>query len=1353
MLWCMIGFGQNYIPNAKTLEKEDRLNHFELESVFKDSRGLIWISTRHGLDSYDGNKFTSWTNGKANDLEKVLNFHEDKAGFIWLLTTTTWSSQPTGISLIDVHTHKIFSFEEKFGYTIDIPFNKIQTITTNLNKDIFICTDRQIYHYSSDHGFNTFPLLDNSPYSINDVAEKTISINVNHKIFTLDFTGQVLDSIDLAPVDPYLESIPVYINDELVYYSKGKGFCLRKGDHFEPLVSKGFKEIAKYKIPINILLSTCAYNKKDNTYWFVRNRNQLLVMHPDKGIVYELNNEIYDIEQIYIDDDGIAWITAKGGLVQMMIDENKFKRFLSTDLAATGELRLTAQSNSTLSIATFNNTLYITSENHDIDQIDEGGKLFKLFPKQPIYSVLELTNKQILFGTEQTLHLYEDKQFMKSIPIGARSIWQKYQNKNDKIWLSSNPSLTFLSNINEQVKTFKNYKDFPAFKGAKVHQLFQKNKNEVLLATTKGVFMFNIDENKIIGHFSSKGEGKYYIPHDIVHHLYRDKQEENVYWLATTEGLVRSNIETFEHQVFNIQSGFPDNVIYAVYEDDFNHLWMSSNYGIIRMNKNNFQVHSYLLNDGITHHEFSQASHHQGKDGMIYFGGLNGVTAFHPKDFSKQQVSKKPIPLEITQFQFFSNQTEELSDKTLELLQEKKIVINPADGFFILDFALLDYKHRSKVLYAYKIEGLDKTWNYTYQNSIRIAHLPYGDYVLKIKGQTHQGNFSEKEIEIPIKVIRPYYLTVWFILFCITVLAGLSYLVYQWRTLQLKEKNQELEELVEERTAQLEADKLVIEKQTKKLKKLDRLKSRFFVNVSHELRTPLTLILSPTQVLLKNIAQLSNHEINKLLSSIQQNAFKLLNLTEQVLQLSKLEAQKLTLENEEVLFYNYFNRFFRSFEPIAKANELDYSIGFQIDKTLLIQLDRKKFEHVVGNLISNALKYTPSKGQVSVNATTIGNQLKIEVKDNGLGIHKDDLPYIFDRYYQTQKEDRWVQGTGIGLALAKELAELFNGKLSVTSEYQKGSSFLFTMPFTVITSANSSNSFETPATNIAVLTNISILSNTLQKEKIVINENENLPQLLVVEDNIELKIFLVLILSKHYHITTADNGQDAIAQLHMMEKLPALILSDIMMPKMDGFELLEKIKNHPKWSRIPIILLTAKTGIEDKLKALTIGIDDYITKPFIIEELFARIENSLNNATHRQQANLEDEAQVNPINDNKIALLPKDSLLINSLNVVLEREIKTNNLRIGDIALELMIGERQLRRRIKLSTGLSPVKYIREFKLNKSRYLLESGQVNNLSEVTYAVGFDTPHYFAAKYEERFGKKPQFYFQQSKTSTD
>ncbi|HEX8023907.1 response regulator [Mucilaginibacter sp.] len=516
------------------------------------------------------------------------------------------------------------------------------------------------------------------------------------------------------------------------------------------------------------------------------------------------------------------------------------------------------------------------------------------------------------------------------------------------------------------------------------------------------------------------------------------------------------------------------------------------------------------------------------------------------------------------------------------------------------------------------------------------------------------------------------------------------------------------------------------------LEKLDAMKTRFFANISHELRTPLTLIMGPAAQLMA----FHNYEDEqrKMLNTIARNSKNLLNVVNELLDLGKLEAGKLTVNAKPVALASFIKTLYQGFASAAEYKEIDYRLINSVDSMLFVSLDQEKFEKITNNLIGNAIKFTPHTGIITVTATIRLDMIEFSVTNTGMGILPDDLPHIFDRYYQGKQDAAPLEGgTGIGLAIVRELTELMGGHIKVENNWGSGVLFKAAIPLKIaneqaIEATVDGNAFKVAWHDLA-------------------STSEQL--ILLVEDHHEMAAYIADILRPLYQLVTANNGREALKRLQELPSTPSLIISDVMMPEMDGFTLLATLKQSPAYCNIPVIMLTALADTRHKLKALHTGVDDYLTKPFLSSELLARAANLINNAAARSGVTHADDDELITLTNGQPAgqpaenadpvLSPADLSWLEELETLVRKYTGKTDLTLAVLSYELAISERQLFRRIKSITGLTPNKYIRAIRLQIAREAIESGKYRTIAEVSYAAGFDTPAYFSKLFKEHYGR--------------
>lgn len=572
-------------------------------------------------------------------------------------------------------------------------------------------------------------------------------------------------------------------------------------------------------------------------------------------------------------------------------------------------------------------------------------------------------------------------------------------------------------------------------------------------------------------------------------------------------------------------------------------------------------------------------------------------------------------PLEINDFKLDINFTRNGNDSLVYVDEKDARGLQHDENNIRFSYTSNSSQAKDKVLFRVFLEGEDDSWS-SWRSELKSSYnsLSYGAYTINVEAKNIHGQRSELH-SLSFRINPPWYLTIWAFLLYITLLSALIWLIVKINSAKLAKRNQMLEKEVQERTEEIsekmeetELAKTEIEKQAIKLREMDKVKTRFFANISHELRTPLTLINAPLEALMDNGDYKDDEVLNETIGVARRNGGRLKSLIDEILDLTKLEAGKLKLIENPVNLKELIELSLERYELGFRAKSIDFKLDFQLQEDFTTNLDGSQASKVINNLLSNALKFTPEEGKVSIDVRSKPNDkslVQIIVKDTGEGIHPDDLPFVFNRFYQSELADKKAEGgTGIGLSLAYELAKLFGGDLHAESKLGKGSKFIFELPKREVDPG-----LVAPMAVIMDKDLLSSLSETIKNysQKFDIEK----PCLLITEDHPEMRAFIAKTLSPFFTIHQAENGRIGLSVLK--EQSIDIVITDVMMPVMDGFELLEAIKADEALHQISIIMLTARADHESRLQALTLGIDDYLTKPFSNAEFLARIKNILEN--------------------------------------------------------------------------------------------------------------------------------------------
>ncbi|MFV0290252.1 MAG: two-component regulator propeller domain-containing protein [Mangrovibacterium sp.] len=825
---------------------------------------------------------------------------------------------------------------------------------------------------------------------------------------------------------------------------------------------------------------------------------------------------------------------------------------------------------------------------------------------------------------------------------------------------------------------------------------------------------------------------------------------------------------------FTENEGLCNDVIYGIEEDHKGNLWVSTDNGLSCFNPQSKKVQNYTQHDGLVNNQFYWQSSFCDKNGYLYFGGINGLNYFDPAAINTSSTASR---LSFTKFSIFGKEVEVGESYHSSVILSKPISDSPSinlsykDAVFSIEFSALNYCLPEKIDYAYQMEGVDQDWVFV-PSSRRFANytnLSGGDYIFKVKSSNSDGIWSDDYISLQIHVIPPFWETFWFNSLVVIFLIGLGLFYIRFRTRRLQEQKEELEKLVQIRTFEIELQKNTLEKQNEQIshqhaellalneevKRVNSQRLRFFTNISHEFRTPLTLIIGSLEQLLNKYKK--EEKDMPLFEVMNRNAQRLLHLINQLLYFRKVENDGLKLQVIQGNMSLFIRRIYESFRELASQREIEFSYQVENDVTES-WFDSEKIEHILYNLLSNAFKHTPMCGAISlqlnfhlhdISSPLASPSVEIKVTDNGKGISDEHLPKIFNRYYKLEEnriED--YNSTGIGLDLTAEMVEALHGKIKVESTLGKGSTFTVYLPYT----SESYDPNELLSEHVPISLDLSENLKSLQLEisseqhllsqqaEIAVNDlscTSEKPTVLLVEDNADLRFFLSELFIENYQIMEAVDGEMALTLTQQFS--PDLIISDVMMPNLNGVELCKCLKGNLSTCHIPIILLTAKNMEEDYLIGLEAGADDYITKPFNLAILRAKIKNII--AARNQVKQLLSSPK--PVLPQEVTKNKVDVEFIARAYRVLEDKLNSTDFSADQFALEMLVSKSLLYKKIKLLTNMSITDFINTYKLKKAAQLIQTSSLT-MAEIAFQSGFNDPKYFSRIFKKFYEISPSDY---------
>ncbi len=648
-------------------------------------------------------------------------------------------------------------------------------------------------------------------------------------------------------------------------------------------------------------------------------------------------------------------------------------------------------------------------------------------------------------------------------------------------------------------------------------------------------------------------------------------------------------------------------------------------------------------------------------------------------------------------------------------------------------FQALTFVHPEGVRYQYRFDGED--WEETSLNFVNYNRFRIGTHLLEIRAKKYNSDWSPIQ-KIEIVATPPFWFTWWALLLYVLALTGGVYAIVKWRSRKLEKDKLRLEHIVAKRTHELEQQKEEIASQAEQLKEMDQVKSRFFSNISHEFKTPLTLIIGPAEKLL-TVKKLS--PVKTYSQYILANAHRLMKLINQLMDVSKIDSGKMPLHLTSGNLITFLSQVFHSFELLAQQKNIQMELQMS-EENMVGEFDEDKLEKIFFNLLSNALKFTPEQGKVVLSLEQVDDQVKVKVSDSGAGIAPDQLPFIFDRFYQADDSGtRTHEGTGIGLALVKELVDLHQGTIEVTSELNQGTIFTVCLPFV---STNASVEALAMLEQANISEDHSMLQ-TLEPEEKLSNEAVTTTAqntILVVEDNAEIQAFIKAELTPFYQVALASNGEEGMNWA--LKNVPDLIISDVMMPKVDGLQMVKMLRANDVTSHIPIVMLSAKSDFDSKISGLTAGSDDYLTKPFSAQELLLRLQNMLERRDRIREA-LGQQLSTSSEDTASKRLPPREAAFMEKATAIVEQNIDNPEFDVNAFCQEIGMSRTGLFRKLKALAGTSIVEFIRTIRLKKAAQLLRTSD-DNIDVIAFQVGFGDVSYFTKCFKKQFGVTPGKY---------
>lgn len=1338
-------YSQNHY--VKQLGIEQGLSNNYVVNITQDKDGFLWFATEEGLNKFDGSRFINYykhTNHlSGNELNCI--YADPSEPIIWIAT------QRAGMNAYNYEKNELTVFSHNDSIPSSLITNDVTHISPAKDGNLWLSTYyRGIEYFNKNTGefvhfnTNTFPdLPSNNTWTVLEDENGNIYIgHVKHGMSIISLKSKSIKNFRHNPQNR--NSIPgnrvncIYKdNSNNIWVGTEKGAALfdPKTEQFFPInqftnipsISAVFdiRQMDNDKIWIATELNGIFIIDTKHQYYL--SQNQINPEHITVGSDnYSLSNPT--VRCLFQDSFKNVWIGTYGGGVDFIGHIPPFFRTYS--YSPIEEYKNNLNNRIVLSLCIDkNNKLWIGTDGGGINVFEKGNRTAIYTEENKNLSHNSVTSEycdsqnNIWIGTfmggvdvyNNEKNTFSHINLKEATTHDARCF---YEDQEHNMWIGTSSGI-FIVNTQTQENTHHYTTINSPLPENMIRSIVQDNKGQIWVGTFgQGLSIFTKNMH-LIGHFNENNG----FCSNCINHIFKDSK--NRIWVATGDGLVCFTAnEKRKYKVYNRQDGIHNAHIRAITEDNEGNIWFSTNAGISCYTAGSEQFINYNYFEKFPMGNFASAAVAKDENGIIYFGSINGARYFDPSTvLSKRKVS----PIIITEIKVFDGQSTYKDDNTINFYgqEDKGIELTYKQNTFNLTYSVQDYSQANLIDYAYRLKGFDDSWYTVDENTVLFRNIPPGEYEFQIKARIRNQEWSEEINTLPIHITPPIWLSWWAkTLYFIFVGCIFFYLFRLYKKKMDMQLLYELEKKNHEQEEELNNERL-----------------RFFTNITHELRTPLTLILGPLEDLQEDKDLLPHQQ--KKISIIHNSAIRLLNLINQILEFRKTETQNKKLCVSKDNLAALVTEVGLKYKELNPKKNIEFNITIESDP-LLLYFDKEIITIILDNLISNAIKYT-EKGYINISLYTIRKNntdyAEIRVSDTGQGISSEELPHIFERYYQA-KNDRHVSGTGIGLALVKNLVKLHQGEIHAESIPGKGSSFRFSLIINNIypnaLHADSEEKEQNDNLDIESAKYI-MLNNNISEEK---------PILLVVEDNPDICEYISESFSDSFEVITAEEGEAGYRAA--ISQIPDIIVTDIMMPGMDGITFCKIIKGDVRTSHIPVIMLTAKDSLQNKEEGYLAGADSYLTKPFSASLLRSRIHNLLE--SRKKLAN-QFSNNLNISSDKSIILHESlnqlDNEFIQKITQIIEDNLKSEKIDVAYLADKLCMSKSTLYRKIKALTGISTNEYVRKIKMQNAEKLMLEGRYT-ISEIAFRVGMNSPVYFRQCFKEEFGISPSEYLKQLKS---
>ncbi|MGJ1386436.1 hybrid sensor histidine kinase/response regulator transcription factor [Sphingobacterium spiritivorum] len=1325
-------FGQQTEMHFRDISVDKGLSQSTVFSITQDTLGFIWMATKDGLNRYDGKRFSVYR--PASDRQQsiassyISSLYVDRSGQLWI-------GGNRGVSKYNYDTDDFENYQlvrtagewNISGITED---DKGTLWASSTGGDIFIRSKKD----------KTFKMLnvDVRAYGIKHISfigiwKKAVIIGTELGLFKVSTNRSALANIDLGLKKPEINC--AYADQQTLWIgTEGSGLITLNGTNGE---IKNYRHTSgQHTLADNNIRSI---SKDQRGQIWLGTFRGLSIYNPVTTVFQNYYHQISQpfalsqnsVRSIFRDKQNGMWLgTYYGGINYYHENHIKFN-LLSRK---TGELSLSDEVVSVIKedakgniwIGTNDRGLnFWNRQNNKISYyVSKEGDTNSLNTNN-IKSVVFGNNNEVLIGTHNgglnvlnsstglVKHYIHDERNPQS--IAGNLVYSLLKDDKGRIWVGT---YTGLDLFNPETGLFRHFLLDHAgnrLRSDEITYLFQDSRKRMWIGTTSGVAQFYPD-NLLFGLFTNSK-----LVDDVINCIAEDKQKR--IWIGTRRGISLYDEAGRTFITSDTRKDFLTGTVYGIVPDEEGNLWISTNRGLVQFNPDKKTTHTFDEKDGLQNNQFNEYAFCKTTDGMLLFGGIKGISYFYPS-----WVKQAPVTLQLR----FTGL--EVLGKNIVVNDDSRILNEPVDRIskfklgpehkqFSIYFNSFNYLSANRTRYVYKLDGFETEWQQTDDPKVSYSNVPAGSYTFLVKAIGPNGEESKvRELQITIQPL--WYKSTLFYVLVLALIVGMAYLAYRI----ISERIRTLHQLKMERL-----DK-------EKVRYINQMKMDFFTNVSHELRTPLTLLLAPLEEMLSKGN--TDKWLRKQHELMQANARRLYHLVDQLFEFKKTERGTRKLKVGRADMVRFIHEIYVSFKPLAEKNDILYLYNSS-EERLDVLFDKDALERILFNLLSNAFKYTKAGQEVKVLFSVKDDFAVIEIADTGLGIPKDQLEKVFDRFYQIEGEEINL-GSGVGLAFTRQLVELHYGRIYVESDSGKGSKFVVQLPV-------SDHYYSSDRETATLIPSVEYSEDNTEKEESQVLDTEDRltfadAKMLLVDDNEDILAYLKSLLEDSFTIETATDGRTALGLLE--NNLYDIVLSDVMMPQLDGLHLCKRIKQNINTSHIPVILLTAKSETSQQLKGLEMGADDYVTKPFSPQLLKAKLLNILRSRRRLKEFY----AASKEIIPENIAFNPLDEEFLKEAVAIIEKYLSDSDFSVDRFSREIGMSRSNLYLKFKAITGESATDFIKRIRFTKAVELMESKRYT-IAQVAYMCGFNSPSYFSTAFKQYYGYMPSEYMERKSQKKD